>query len=1434
MTYSLFKRVQSILLCAMMMISLLADIPVSAEGNECPLYGQHKLDGAVMFEAKHPHEQYVVCDCGFAQYTGSTMDYYAECETCNPQECQHTNTAISWDSNYKMNPVPISETQHQITGYQYKYCTSCFEHIGSSFEATEIYNHDFNSNGDCPTCGYTHACKHSRTKLVVIDGYPAYSQYNETQHIVDIQYKEMCLDCNDVVNQIVDSAREYKHEDHDFNKKGVCRDCGYVKLEEQEELKISVSANQSSAEIGSLISASASASGGDGSYSFAWSVTCNGSTVADTDSGYGDNYSVTANKAGSYVFTATVHDGNGNQVSGSSGTITVEEPACQHPTLEVAWDTYSAVSVSDTEHELTGYQHHYCTVCFEPVGSSFAATERVGHDFNSNGDCPTCGYTYKCKHTNTKFVPIDGYPTYHQHDEKQHIYDVRFKEVCTNPTCGTTVKDLVDSERIYEHQDHRFDENGKCQDCGYIKQEAQVPLEVAVSRGQASAQTGETITAKALAIGGDGNYKYSWKVLLNGEEIQVTDLQMGDSYSWRADTAGTYTFSVTVLDGNNDSVTGSSQEIVVSQSKCMHETYTDIPGTVTYEQLSDAKHNKITLMSRVCDICREPIGEYKKEESENHTFANGICSGCGLAEPTADCQHEHAEEKLTDSKISNQGDTNQHIVTETYSVVCQDCGITVRTFEKKALEDHAFNADGVCACGYAKPTPECDHANRTEVQIGTPTYVNNSEKGHTKTVKVRVECADCGIVLEEEKTVTTTENHKYENGVCVCGQAEHVHTYEKVVLGQSGYVNQNTSEHDVTVTYVMKCSGCGDTTAQQTETIREAHIYTTKGRIETRHQAGLGHATFDRCVCGAVRYTGYAKYNNCCDCYGHSWGNAYEQNGQWLRKCVRCGNIETTEAPNKTDPATCVHVWDDGHYREEHPHNLIYTCKKCGFVSETAKFIQLEDCCDCVGHLFLDDDYSRCLRCGKVFRCEHQGTVTYSEHPHAHVYWSCEIDGISFELEDQFRPNGRELSWCTKCFPQNRIDNDHLVNMAELTQVAYDTGAIVDSAISQMGSKSTIELTDIFHKIDKKDYEYRQVDGITVSKTSRKGIYSINSVICGYETGISTDQYQQNSSSTMHISGLRITEESGFPDSYIEVTNTADGELILTIAFEGTQELGDALTDASTKMNSDGVHRGFAGIAKDYIYGIFNGEFFVNCTIDGVTKEYHLSEVLGKISASDNGHIRITGHSMGGAAAQCLAYYLVKGDLYKVNKEQIEVYTFASPIPFSYETLEDDTYRNMNVYNFINVNDIVPDVGVSMSDLIVTRLAEEGGAAVINTATSKEYNGGYSIAGTNMGTNIYVNSDDLVNWTKSGVFGDHDMYATYMKLVEGYVNGTVSSYELDTDLFYSDFYNLNGYKNLASFADTAEDIVKVLKIGKATVKAGTWGFDLLDKLGMLE
>ena len=475
------KRLLTLFMCAIIVLSHFQSVTAMANAEECPIHGTHKLDGTIMFEGDHPHKQYIVCDCGFVQYTGTTLDYYENCETCKAQVC------------------PVHGT-HKLDG------TVMFE-------------------GDHPHKQYT-----------------------------------------------------------------VC-DCGFVQytgttLDYYEECEI-----------------------------------CN-------------------------------------------------PQECQHLTTDIGWDTITNKrSVSDTEHELTGYQYRYCTVCFQHIGDKYLVTETVPHDFDDAGDCPTCGYTVSCKHENTKYVEIDGFPAYHQYDEKQHIYDVQYKEVCTNPNCGKTVNNIVDSKRIYEYQDHRFDENGKCQDCGYIKAENQVALEVVVSRGQATAKTGETISASAAVTGGDGNYKYSWKVLCDGSELITTDLGMGDSYNWKAEKAGKYIFTATVVDGNNDSKTASSQEIVVSESECAHEKYTDIPGTVTYEQVSDAKHNKITHMSRVCDVCKETISEYKKTESEDHTFENGKCTGCGIAEPTKDCAHEHTEEVFAGSEITGQGNTEQHIRSEKYNVM---------------------------------------------------------------------------------------------------------------------------------------------------------------------------------------------------------------------------------------------------------------------------------------------------------------------------------------------------------------------------------------------------------------------------------------------------------------------------------------------------------------------------------------------------------------------------------------------------------------------------------------------------------------------------------------------------------------------------------------------------------------------------------------------
>jgi len=642
----------------------------------------------------------------------STWDYTGQV-VVSVIGCAHSETDVAWDTNYKINYKEVSDTKHEMSGYMYEYCIECFERIGKSYKATKKYEHDYDSNGDCPSCGYTAECPHDRTKLVEKKGYPSYKQDDEEEHIVDIQYERVCRDCDDVIENVVDSAREYYREPHNFNSKGVCRNCNFVKPEKQEPLTLSVSSNQSSAEAGATISATASAAGGTGKYNYAWVVTCNGSTIAETDFGYGSYYSVTASKEGTYVFKAYVKDGNGSQVSASSGSITVTPPPCPHTNREVAWDTNYSISykiVSDTEHSMSGYMYEYCTECFEHVGSSYKATKNYKHDFDAAGDCPSCGYTRACKHTSTYYEPIPGYPSYEPYNEKEHIYDVQYSEYCANPECGKQLKYIVDEVRVYEHQPHRFAANGTCSDCGFVKPEDQKPLTLSVSNAQSTAETGSTIRASAYAEGGTGDYDYAWVVTRNGSTIAETDFSHGSSYSVSAMKEGTYVFKAYVKDSNGNQVSASGSSITVTSKSCPHtnrDVSWDTNYSINYKIVSDTEHSMSGYMYEYCTECFERVGSsYQATKNYKHDFdAAGDCPSCGY---TRSCKHQTTYYEPRPGYPSYEPhNADKHIYDLQYSKCCAACGKVVKQIADEArvyeYRAHRFGTNGTCVdCGYVK------------------------------------------------------------------------------------------------------------------------------------------------------------------------------------------------------------------------------------------------------------------------------------------------------------------------------------------------------------------------------------------------------------------------------------------------------------------------------------------------------------------------------------------------------------------------------------------------------------------------------------------------------------------------------------------------------------------------------------------------------------
>ena len=894
----------------------------------------------------------------------STWDYTGM-DSFTVVGCPHTNTETAWDTtNHDVSYKSISDYEHKITGYEYEYCTKCFERIGKSHKVTETQAHVFDSDGDCTICNYRHSCQHKNTELVIASGFPSYKSCNAKEHTCTTLYDRVCANatCGKVVK--LGDTRTTEDQPHRFNSSGRCKDCGYQKS--YEKLQVSVSRSQSEAYAGSSISASASVSGGDGQYKCGWEVTCNGQTVSQTDMGMGAYYSYTASTVGQYVFTVTVTDGQGSRVDASSQSITVKAKPCEHPTYAVQWtaDPRSCKSISDSEHTTTGYQYKYCTVCGVQISEKFKATETEPHQFDAAGDCLSCDYRHSCQHKDTTLVIASGFPSYKSCNDKEHTCTILYDRVCANATCGKVVK--LGDTRTTEDQPHRFNSSGRCKDCGY--QKSYEKLQLGVSRLKAEAYVGDTIGASASASGGDGQYNYEWQISLNGQVIDTFAGGRDDSYSITASSAGQYVFTATVTDGQGSCKTASSSAITVKAKACEHTSYTDVPGTSKYTQISDAKHKKTTLMRRVCDSCKKTLNEYNKEVSESHHFSNGSCKECGAADPNAVCKHKNATNQFAYAAITGQGNTQQHIVTDTYKVVCNDCGITIRTYETRRMADHNFNSDGVCSCGYAKPNT-CDHANRKTTPLRVTGYVDKGSVGHEKTSLVRVECADCGIVLSAENTVTVVENHDFTyNNTCICG-SQHVHDFnEGTRISGPTYSKLDDTQHSVTEVYRKTCKTCGYQTAE-IKTRQEKHNLTKFVRMDKYHDPSrkYAHIVIRSCSdCGAEAPYGYDTYKYCTLCFPTPAPTA-------------------AETPKPTDaPVPCTlggeHQWEV-HYEVDHPHKAYLQCTVCNEQKETDTVSYLPgkavNCCDCNGHtlgdVYRDKNtrkyYRRCTSC-KMYSIE--------------------------------------------------------------------------------------------------------------------------------------------------------------------------------------------------------------------------------------------------------------------------------------------------------------------------------------------------------------------------------------------------------------------------------------------------------------------------------
>lgn len=138
--------------------------------------------------------------------------------------CVHfSSTPVADEPQYTPNGAVV----HTVTIVTHYICDNCGEETRTPTTRTYSEGHDdFMVDGVCSRCGWEQVtpppCEHTSTKKELIN--TEYDEYDDSQHVINHYYKEVCTSCGNVINaEII----ETDYEPHTLNRKGKCNTCGY-------------------------------------------------------------------------------------------------------------------------------------------------------------------------------------------------------------------------------------------------------------------------------------------------------------------------------------------------------------------------------------------------------------------------------------------------------------------------------------------------------------------------------------------------------------------------------------------------------------------------------------------------------------------------------------------------------------------------------------------------------------------------------------------------------------------------------------------------------------------------------------------------------------------------------------------------------------------------------------------------------------------------------------------------------------------------------------------------------------------------------------------------------------------------------------------------------------------------------------------------------
>lgn len=898
-------------------------------------------------------------------------------------ECEHLETEVAWDTKDQIiNCKPISDTQHQISGYQYRYCTSCYERVGESFAATEMGNHELDANGRCGMCGYSSNsgsgsgsdpdpdpdCDHTNTAI----GWdpdqlgPWYAQYSDTQHKVSGFRYTYCTDCHARIRDEYGSNNNYYSEEvegHTLDDNGVCDLCSYGRN------------------------------------------TCAHENVVF---GYAplydppryEQYNETQHLV-YHIFKKTCLD-CGETLSDGEETASLEnhvldngkctycgygmgEDYCTHPDTDVMWSnapmTYT--SLNEEQHEVEGCQYHYCTSCYKRICADFPVKEWEDHTFDSTGDCTLCNYRVGCEHKQTTMKLYDT--LYESLNKDSHEVTRLYSKVCADPDCGKVLVSVETSYTETETEDHDFD-GDTCTLCGYTATGTEELTVMAVARGQ-DVDQGIKITVTANVSGGSGSYQYGWKVLVDGVVKHETDMSMGASYEYTVADGeeGTYSFVVTVKDSEGNTATEKSAAFIIGHT-CDYETVT---STQLVNQ-SLTHHTVETTTYEECTICHEKRNEVTDVQWVEHTPIDAESYGHEAA-------HPHKKYFICECGSHPYLDGEYHtangkVQEESVCCICHD-----HKYGTEDETDEGTRQKTCTNCGLTTVT----HTHEYEL-IQTEKFINPDETKHYVETTSTHKCKICGhekpgitVTIDEPHSPKNPKDYTYRTAhphqryaVCECGK-------EFNVPGEYEKVNGKLLEPDVccichghkfgepTVGYggdlYKTCKNCYFTEivtalAEPEEEICN-HVYSLEGD-------GTKHPHEIKRVCMRCRAEESFNYTffDCCQCVGHDWSEVVRlPDGKTYQiGCYRCKESQkVTPSAQIKDFYAVVDIITDRHnaakqYQEDHEIDSAATAiwktiagqatdklSKGGFVGVNEVLNTYSDMTGSIKGVFEEDDWNQ-------------------------------------------------------------------------------------------------------------------------------------------------------------------------------------------------------------------------------------------------------------------------------------------------------------------------------------------------------------------------------------------------------------------------------------------------------------------------------------------